>query len=394
MNFVTLNGITLHYGREGASSGVPLVFIHSLGCDLHIWDGVVPSLSDDYPIVRFDLRGHGLSDAPPAPYAMRDLASDVVGLLDHLHIEQAILVGVSMGGMVALQTALDFPKRVQALILCDMAARIGTGDYWDDRINTLREHGIAYLADTILSRWFAPEFIENNPAIYRGFYNLLTRTPLEGYIGTCAALRDTDLNDRLVEISVPALVVCGAGDVSVPPHTARAFADSLPNSHFQLIENAAHLPSVEQPEAVAHAIIQFLNTVSPQDQYEIGMRVRRAVLGDAHVDRAEANKTAFDADFQRFITETAWGSVWARPGLDRVTRHLLTITILAALGREHELALHIRATQNTGVTPEELREALLHVAVYAGIPAANTAFSTAKKVYAESDLAPPEDKHP
>lgn len=127
------------------------------------------------------------------------------------------------------------------------------------------------------------------------------------------------------------------------------------------------------------------------EKFETGMRVRREVLGDAHVDRAEANKTEFDADFQRFITETAWGSVWARPGLDRVTRHLLTITILAALGREHELAMHLRATRNTGVTPEQLKEAFLHVAVYAGVPAANSAVSLAKKVFADLEQEKPKE---
>lgn len=113
------------------------------------------------------------------------------------------------------------------------------------------------------------------------------------------------------------------------------------------------------------------------------MKVRREVLGDDHVNRAEANKTAFDADFQRFITEMAWGSIWTRPGLDRKTRHLLTIAMLAALGKENELAMHIRATQNTGVTPEEVKEVLLQVAVYTGVPAANSAFAIAKAVYAE-----------
>lgn len=119
------------------------------------------------------------------------------------------------------------------------------------------------------------------------------------------------------------------------------------------------------------------------EAFERGMKIRREVLGDQHVDRAEANKTAFDADFQRFITETAWGAVWARPNLDRRTRHLLTIAMLAALGRETELAMHIRATQNTGVTQDEVKEVLHQVAVYAGIPAANSAFSIAKKVYGE-----------
>ena len=117
--------------------------------------------------------------------------------------------------------------------------------------------------------------------------------------------------------------------------------------------------------------------------FDQGMKVRRAVLGNSHVDRAEANKTPFDADFQRFITEAAWGSVWSRTGLDRRTRHLITLAMLAALSKEHELAMHIRATQNTGVTQEELKEVFMQVAIYAGIPAANTAFSIAKSVYAE-----------
>jgi 4-carboxymuconolactone decarboxylase len=119
------------------------------------------------------------------------------------------------------------------------------------------------------------------------------------------------------------------------------------------------------------------------DKFEQGMKVRREVLGDAHVDRAEANKTDFDADFQQFITEMAWGSVWSRPGLERKTRHLLTIGLMAALGKEAELAMHLRATPNTGVTPDEVKEVLLQVAVYAGVPTANSAFAIAKKVYAE-----------
>jgi 4-carboxymuconolactone decarboxylase len=118
-------------------------------------------------------------------------------------------------------------------------------------------------------------------------------------------------------------------------------------------------------------------------KFEQGMQVRREVLGNAHVDLAEANKTDFDTDFQQFITEVAWGSVWTRPGLERKTRHLLTIGLMAALGKEQELAMHIRATRNTGVTPAEVKEVLLQVAVYAGIPAANSAIAVAKRVYAE-----------
>ena len=122
----------------------------------------------------------------------------------------------------------------------------------------------------------------------------------------------------------------------------------------------------------------------PDDRFDAGMKVRRSVLGDAHVDRAEAAKTPFDADFQRYITEAAWGSVWTRDGLDRRTRSLLTLAILASLGHHEEFALHVRATRNTGVTPEELTEAMLHVAVYAGVPAANSAIRLAKEILGDA----------
>jgi 4-carboxymuconolactone decarboxylase len=122
-----------------------------------------------------------------------------------------------------------------------------------------------------------------------------------------------------------------------------------------------------------------------EDRFDKGMALRKSVLGAEHVERAEAGKTEFDADYQRYITENAWGTIWTRPGLDKKTRHMLTIAMLAALGKNDELAMHVRATRNTGVTPEELREVLLHVSVYAGVPAANSAFAIAKRVYKESE---------
>ncbi|MGF1611337.1 MAG: 4-carboxymuconolactone decarboxylase [Kiloniellales bacterium] len=122
-----------------------------------------------------------------------------------------------------------------------------------------------------------------------------------------------------------------------------------------------------------------------EERYRAGMKARRSVLGDGHVDRAEAAKTAFDVDFQRFITEGAWGSVWARSSLSPRERSMITIALLAALGHDEELAMHIRATRNTGASPDDVREALMHVAVYAGVPAANTAIKIAKQVYAEGD---------
>ncbi len=372
MTFATVNDITLHYQIAG-SGDIPLVFVNSLGTNMHCWAEV----ATQFPYtVRYDKRGHGLSDAPPAPYTIREHSDDLRGLLDNLAIDRAVLVGVSVGGMIALDFAAQFPERVMAMVLCDTAGKIGDVDGWNVRIDLLQREGMSALADGIGEVWFAPMTREGMVGIGR---NTLTRTPLEGYIGTCAALRDADLRSTLVALDIPTLVLCGEYDVATPPDLVRGLADALPNATFQLIPDAGHQPGWEQPAATTAAIKQFLQSL-PRDKFAMGMRVRRAVLGDVHVDRSTANSTDFDADFQRFITEFAWGTVWASDTLDRKTRHLITLAILAALGKEHEFAMHVQATRNTGVSADELKEALHHVAIYAGVPAANSAIGIAKRI--------------
>lgn len=385
--FTTIDGITLHYTIEGAPTGTPLVFINSLGCDLRIWDQVCGHLAAGAPIIRYDKRGHGLSACPSGPYTIRDHAADLSGLLTHLAVDEAILIGVSVGGQIALTHALAHPEKVQALVLCDTGAKIGTDELWRNRIAAIQKQGLAALVDTLMARWFTPTFAEKRPDDYQGYRNMLSRTPVEGYLATCAALRDADLNAEVGRIAARTLVLCGAEDIATPPSLSQALADAMPNARFALIEQAGHLPCVEQPDAVAAQLEHFLHedVVTADDHFAQGMKIRRSVLGNAHVDRAEANKTDFDADFQRYITETAWGTVWARPGLTRKTRHMLTLAILAALGKEHELTLHMRATQNTGVMPDDVKEIFHQVAVYAGVPAANTAFNIAKAIYRERE---------
>lgn len=258
MNFVRVKGVTLHYETAGRPSARALLFINSLGSDLRIWDDIVPHFVDDYYVVRFDKRGHGLSDSPPRPYAIHDFSRDVAGLLDHLHIKQTTLVGVSVGGMIALDFAAHNPQRVAALVLCDTAARLGTADYWNERITAIETQGMAQMAEPILSRWFAPDFAQKHSDAYRGYSNLLTRTDVNGYLGTCAALRDADLNGPVAGIHQPVLVLCGAEDVATPPDVVRELADSLPNGRFQTIPGAGHTPSVEQPQTMAALISQFL----------------------------------------------------------------------------------------------------------------------------------------
>ena len=179
------------------------------------------------------------------------------------------------------------------------------------------------------------------------------------------------------------MVVCGADDTSTPPELNQALADAL-RVPLQQIPHCAHIPSVEKPGTVTRLTESFLAALEGAGQrYDAGMRVRRSVLGDAHVDRASGNVSDLDRDFQTYITEYAWGGPWSRGVLDTHTRHLITLAVLTALPREHELEMHIRSTRNTGVTPEELREVFMHTAVYAGVPVANRALQIAKQVLAD-----------
>jgi 3-oxoadipate enol-lactonase/4-carboxymuconolactone decarboxylase len=384
MNFATLNGTNLHYRSDGDPQGAPLVLIHSLGTDLRLWDDLLPRLDPTLRLVRFDLRGHGLSADPAGELTLVDFSADLAALLDHLEIDKAIILGISIGGLIALDFALRNQARVSSLILADTAARIGTPELWQTRMEALRAHGMAHLADSILARWFAPDFAARFPTQFQGLHTLFTRNSVAGYTAACAALRNADLRAEVPQIVVPALVLCGAQDAATPPDVVQELAGSLPNAGFAVLPGAGHTPPVEQPQIMADQINAFLRAHQTVGSvYEQGMKIRREVLGNAHVDQAALNKTSFDTDFQRFITETAWGMVWARQGLDRRTRHLLTLAMLAALGKEHEFAMHVRASRNTGVTMDEIKEAMLQVAVYAGVPAANSAIAAAKRVIAE-----------
>jgi 3-oxoadipate enol-lactonase len=257
--FTTIQGVTLHYTLDGVSTGLPLVFLNSLGTDLRIWDKVIPALANRYRLIRYDQRGHGLSDCPPGPYTLRDHTHDLAGLLAQLQVNQAVLIGNSVGGMIALDFAASRPQQVKALVLCDTAAKIGTTEYWNERIATLRQHGLSYLAPTILERWFSPAFIAQYPADYRGYSHMLTRTPLEGYIATCETIKNSDLREIVPTLEVNALVLGGAEDGATPPELVRGLAEALPNAYFEMIERAGHIPGIEQPAVLAAKINRFLS---------------------------------------------------------------------------------------------------------------------------------------
>ena len=254
--FAQINGLTLHYHYQ-PKAGVPLVFINSLGTDIRIWDGVIDGLPN-HSILRYDKRGHGLSDAT-ASVSIADHAADLQGLLNHLNTERAILIGISVGAMIALKFAAAHPDRVAAIIPCDTGLKIGTTETWNTRIEAIRSGGLPSIGDMVMARWFDPSFIAaRKSAIYK---NMLIRQSPEGYIATCTAIRDADLHPIAHQIKSPALVICGEQDQSTPPSLSQELANTL-GAKLVLIPNAGHLPCIEQPEIMTGYIQQFLKEQS------------------------------------------------------------------------------------------------------------------------------------
>ena len=371
------NTVELHYLLEGPEDAPVLVLANSLGTTLRMWDDQAPTLQAHFRLLRYDHRGHGGSPVPPGPYEIEDLGRDLLALLDRLELERVSFCGLSIGGMVGMWLASETPERVGRLVLCCTSARL-SADTYDSRARTVRADGVGAIADEVLERWFTPAFRERRRETVEWAGRMLRATPAEGYAGCCEAIRDMDLRDRLGEIRAPTLVIAGADDPAIPPDHAELIRESVPDARLLVVPRAAHLANVEQPGRVTQAIVDHLVPV-----HQRGMRVRREVLGDDHVDAAVARTTGFTAEFQDLITRYAWGEIWTRPGLDRRTRSAITLTALMAQGRLEELEIHVRAALRGGLSADEIKEVLLHSAIYCGVPAANSAFAVAQRVLAE-----------
>lgn len=370
--------MTLHH--EVTGEGTPVVLSGSLGSDLHMWDPQVGALAAaGFQVIRYDHRGHGNSPAPDGPYTLQELAEDLLALLDHLELRRVSLVGLSLGGMVGMWLAEHAPERLERLVLCCTSAELGPASMWQDRAETARTQGMAVLADAAVDRWVTPGFRESQPDKAKWLRDMVASHPAEGYASCCTAIETMSIVDRLGTVTAPTLVIAAADDPATPPDHGRRIADAIPGARLEIVPDAAHLGNVEQPEIFTGLIIDHLRP----DRRTLGMTTRRQVLGDEHVDRAEARTTAFTGPFQAYITEGAWGSVWSRPGLDRKTRSAVTLATLTALRAHDEIPMHVRAARRHGLTEAEIAEILLHTAVYAGAPAANAAFAIAQKTLEE-----------
>ena len=408
----------LQHRLDGSDGAPVLVLGPSLGTTWHMWDRQIPELTRNWRVLRFDLPGHGGAPAHASDSATA-LAERLLATLDSLGIDRFGYIGCSIGGAIGIQLGLLARERLSSLALISTSPRFGTADSWRQRGVVVRTNGLDPIARSTPDRWFTESFIAAQPAIVEWAVQMVRTTDPGCYIAACEVLAAFDVRGDLGRIGVPTLVMAGADDEATPPSDARALVAGIPDARLAIVPGASHLTPVEQPGAVTELLIKHFTTswqespagppapapvVTPMppmpsgaiaelesaeqaygrtDPYDAGMKVRREVLGDAHVDQAQEQADDFTQDFQDFVTRYAWGEVWNRPGLDRRTRSVVTLTALVAHGHVDELTFHIRAALRNGLTPGEIKEVLLQSAVYVGVPAANSAFAVAQGVIRE-----------
>lgn len=375
MPFITVNNIRQFYRLEGQPGKPVLILSHSLGADHAMWAPQMPDLLCHFQVLRYDTRGHGASDGPKGEYSIELLGRDVLGLADALGMEHFVFCGLSMGGAVGQWLAIHASERLTRLVLANTSAQFGPRSNWEARMKAVSDGGMAAILDVVMGRFFSPEVLAKD-AYANSVKSVFLGIDPVGYLGCCAAIRDFDSRESLRKIRVPTLVIVGDLDVSTPwEGHGEVLARDIAGARAVRLP-AAHLSNIERPRSFTTALLEFLSGRAT-DTLEAGLAVRREMLGDAYVDRAIANTSDFNREFQELITRYAWGTVWTRPGLDLRTRRLLVLATMAALGRWEEFSMHVRAGLARELEPCDLKEVLLQAAIYAGVPIANTGFHLA-----------------
>jgi 3-oxoadipate enol-lactonase len=257
MAFLELQDSRIYYELSGSERRPALLFSNSLGTNISMWDRQMPILARDFRILRYDTRGHGQSSVSPGPYAMDHLADDVLALLDQLRIDRVHFCGLSMGGMIGMLLAVQAPQRLGKLVLCNTAPKIGSAEQWNARIDTVRKQGMQGVVDGVLERWFTPRFRAASPSAIEFTKQMLLKTPVEGYIGCCAAIRDTDLRGAISPIHAPTLIISGTHDPVAPPSDGHFMEQHIPGAQYKELP-AAHLSNIEAAEAFTMEVSSFL----------------------------------------------------------------------------------------------------------------------------------------
>ena len=259
MNTIEANGIGLHITDQGPKDGPAVVFANSLGTDLRLWDALLPLLPAGLRLVCYDKRGHGLSANPPGPYTIDQLADDAAGLIEALDLRDVVFVGLSIGGLIGQALALKRPDLLRALVVSNSAAKIGTDQMWNDRVNAIREFGLIAVGAPTMERWFSPGF-RATPELAL-WQRMLERQPADGYIACCQAIASADLRREVGAIKLPVQMIAGSLDGSTPPELVRASGQLIPGSRYAEIDGAGHLPCVEAAPRYAEILNAVLKEV-------------------------------------------------------------------------------------------------------------------------------------
>src|SRR6202050_3144820 len=377
----------MFYRLQGNAGRPVLILSHSISTDHAMWDLQVEGLLPHFQILLYDIRGHGATEATAGEYSIEMLGKDILALADTLEISRFAFCGLSLGGTIGQWVAVHAPERVTHLVLANTSPQFVPRTNWETRIAAVVKGGMPAVGDLAMQRFFSPDTLAKQSPYVASTRSVFLGTDPVGYLGCCAALRDMNHGKLLAEIKSPTLVISGDRDVATPwsGHGERLAQEIAGAKALHLA--AAHLSNLERPRSFTTALLEFLlpQPNANADSLQAGFEVRRAVLGDAHVDKAIAGTTEFTMEFQELITRYAWGTIWSRPQLDRRTRRLLVLAITASLGRWEEFALHVRAGLASELELCDLKEVLLQTAVYAGAPAANTGFQIAAEKIKKTD---------
>ena len=257
MPLLQLNSGSIHYELSGPEEAPALLFSNSLGTDLAMWDPQASGLSQEFRVVRYDTRGHGQSAVTAGPYAIDQLADDVIQLLDSLKLRQVYFCGLSMGGMIGMSLALRVADRLHKIVLCSTAPRIGSAESWNTRIETVRKGGMAAVVDGVLQRWYTPTFRSSSPAAIESTKKTLLHAPVEGYVACCAAVRDADMREAISGICVPTLIITGAHDPVTTPADGHFMESRIAGAKYRELP-AAHLCNIEAGAAFTRELCAFL----------------------------------------------------------------------------------------------------------------------------------------
>ncbi len=257
MPLIDLADVRTHYRWDVPGDQPVLLLANGLGTNLTMWEGQISEFSRRFRILRYDARGHGQSSVPPGPYSIEQLGRDAAALLDALAVESCSFCGLSMGGAIGQWLGANAPYRVRKLVLCNTAAKIGSAESWNTRIDLVLKSGVAAAIPLVLDRWFTPTFQKNAPDTVARTREMLVATDPAGYVAGCAAVRDLDQRDLVRQIKVPTLIAVGAYDAVAPPAEGRFLAENIAGAKYVELP-AAHLSNVEAPAEFAAAVLGFL----------------------------------------------------------------------------------------------------------------------------------------